>query len=226
MSGPGFEYTFDFLFGAEHGIIPVADTQDGLAYEADHVGAGLDLLLEQFKEKPKLEAWLSVLLGQVQDVEGALWQLLTERDIERAEGAQLDGLGAIVGEPRNGKGDELYRTHIRVRVAVLKSNGRVEELLAILSLLYGEVLTVWVRESLMGLEFDLRNEYDENAPPDVVVRILRQAKAGGVRLELQYPVGSPDDEIRFGDYEGTDVGGLGLGDYEGSDVGGFAAGVI
>lgn len=226
MSGPGFDYDFDFLFGVEHGIVPTTPTQDGLSYVEDHANDGLDLLLEQFKGKPNLEAWLAVLLGQVQDIEAALWQLLTERDIDNAYGAQLDGLGSIVGERRNGREDEVYRTAIRVRVAVLRSNGRVEELIAILVLLFGTELDVWIRESQMALEVELRSETGVNTTPALVIRILRAAKAGGVRLDLGYAVGDPDATLRWGDYEGSDVGGLGHGDYEGSLDGGTAAGVI
>lgn len=221
-----FDYEFDYTFGVEHGIEPVVDTWGQLIYDYEHANEGVALLLEQFTDSPNLQALVAVLMGQVQDCEGVAWQLLTERCIDYASGDQLDGLGAIVGETRDGRDDGLYRTAISVRIAVNRSNGRTEELISILGLLYGEDLVVWVRESLMSLEFDLRNAYDDDAPPDIVVRLLRQAKAAGVRIELQYPVGSPDDEIRYGDYEGSDVGGLGLGDYEGSDVGGYAAGVI
>lgn len=223
-----FDYDFDFLFGAEHGIEPVVETWGALLYDYEHANEGVALLLEQFTGSPLLRTFVACLMGLVQDGEGVAWQLLTERCIDYAVGDQLDGLGAIVGEPRNGRADEVYRTAIRVRIAVNRSNGRVEELINILGLVFGATLDVWVREHPpAAMTVELRNPAVTPNTPEIVFGFLRDAKPAGVRLDLSYSIEDADDTLTWGDYEGQDVGGAGLDDYEGQDVGaGACAGVI
>ena len=70
------------------------------------------------------------LLGvQVQEVEDAVYQILTDTVLETAEGAQLDGLGEIVGEERAGRDDATYRIAIRTRIAINLSEGTIENIM-------------------------------------------------------------------------------------------------
>ena len=79
----------------------------------DHCADGLELLLSQFQNKPRLAGVLCALLESVQEAEDAAWQLLTERDLDSAVGAQLDQLGRLVGEERQGRTDDQYRPFVR-----------------------------------------------------------------------------------------------------------------
>lgn len=222
-----FDYEFDYLFGVEHGIEPVVETWGQLAYNYEHANEGVDLLLEQFHNSPLLQTMVAVLMGQVQDAEGVAWQLLTERSLDYAVGNQLDGLGLIVGEPRNGRDDDQYRVALRVRIAVNKSNGKPEELLNILSLLFGTV-DAWLREYYpAAVAIELRNPAVSPNAPDALIRFLRSAKAAGVKLDLAYTQVSQAETLVYGDYEGQVVTGGPLDDYEGADVdAGVVAGVI
>src|SRR5262245_2616348 len=57
---------------------------------------------------------LRALLAPAASLEHALQQLLTERNVNTAIGAQLDLIGKIVGRPRAGVADdEIYRRYIR-----------------------------------------------------------------------------------------------------------------
>lgn len=223
-----FDYDLDFLFGIEHGITPVVETWGDLSYDRDVARDGVALLLEQFSKSENLKALVAILLNQIQDLEGAAWQLLTERNIEYATGAQLDGLGAIVGETRAGREDELYRVAIRVRIAVNRSNGRVEDLINILALLFGDELSVWPREhSIAAMTMELRNPALTPNTPGVLIGFLRDAKAAGVGFDLGYTEVTHAETLVFGDYEGSTVIGGGMDDYEGQDVdAGAVAGVI
>lgn len=106
-----------------------------LIEKTTHAAEARDHLLEQFKKKERIRAVLDAFSVQIQDLERVFFDLLENRWIDTATGAQLDGLGAIVGEPRQGRNDEDYRLAIRARVLINKSSGTVPELLAILSLL-------------------------------------------------------------------------------------------
>lgn len=78
----------------------------------------LPKLAGQFENSPKVKALVSAILSFFSDIEAEADLLKTERWIDSAVGKQLDGCGAIVGEPRNGREDDAYREAIRFRVFV------------------------------------------------------------------------------------------------------------
>src|SRR5690606_15428098 len=77
-------------------------------------------LVEQFKNRPRIRAMIEAFVGQVADLEDALEELRTGRSLDQAQGAQLDGLGTIIGLPRGGMDDEQYRARLRVQIRVLR----------------------------------------------------------------------------------------------------------
>jgi hypothetical protein len=64
------------------------------------VSYSLDLLLYQYRDSPKLKALFSSLLGEYDTLYPVAESLLTRLDIDASVGAQLDGIGEIVGRPR------------------------------------------------------------------------------------------------------------------------------
>lgn len=97
----------------------------------DHEEEAVALLLEQFKGKAAIEAWLRGLVAPLNGVESIAVDLLTKRyTIDDAEGVQLDGIGALVGMPReDGLSDADYRIQIRQQIAVNASNGRGDDII-------------------------------------------------------------------------------------------------
>jgi hypothetical protein len=138
-------------------------------------------LPEQFKNKPRLEALIRALANQCQHVEQMLWDLYTRRWIDDAEDNDLDNLGDIVGEPRNGSADDLYRQYIRARIKVNRSDGQLGQLLEILKLLLVDAV-IQVREhypAALVLEPTEPITLDAKYVNDW---FLQKAKAAGVRL--------------------------------------------
>jgi hypothetical protein len=96
----------------------------------DHVTRGVERLIERYR-LPRTSALLASWLTEVQAVEDAFYQLLTERHVAVATGETLDILGSIVGQPRDGRDDATYRLWISARVMVSRSSGTTEQILAI-----------------------------------------------------------------------------------------------
>ena len=72
------------------------------------------LLLEQYKDKPRMEgilAQIGVEADMLDDANHELWNIY---DIDTAVGAQLDILGVIANEPRKERGDAAYRAVLKV----------------------------------------------------------------------------------------------------------------
>jgi hypothetical protein len=156
------------------------------AYDAEHVARGVDRLIERYR-KPRTSALLASWLTEVQAAEDALWQLYVERSLATAEGAQLDVLGSIVGQPREERSDDVYRVWISARNLVSRSSGRATELVAIARKLvpppadvgavrleeyYPAALTIRIT-SPVTLELGYQ-----------IAHMLFLAKAGGVKLQM------------------------------------------
>lgn len=183
------------VFDPGDGVATLQGTE--LSKQGSHVAQGLGLLIEQFKRKPRMQSALRGWLQQAQEIECVLVeQLLAERSLDTAVGAQLDGLGQIVGEPRFGRTDERYRTQLRGVIAANRSNGLREEVLNVMRL----VLTAPDGTPPGPLEliefppaaFEVRALSEAIAVEAVdVARFLRLAKAAGVGALFRYIVSDP-----------------------------------
>lgn len=94
----------------------------------DYVSIARARLAGRINQKPLVEALAVSLPRQLSIAELVLDQLKNERSIDTAIGLQLDKVGEIVGESRNGRDDETYRQYIRFRVFVNISKGRPHDI--------------------------------------------------------------------------------------------------
>jgi hypothetical protein len=107
--------------------------------QTDHAGDALSLLLSQYESAAVMRGLVSAFMAPIQDIEDQVEKLLTERGVDTAIGAQLDVLGAIVGEPRKSRTDELYRPWVKARVLVNRSGGEIDTALRITRMIVGRV---------------------------------------------------------------------------------------
>lgn len=171
----------------------------------DHVQQMLDRLPEHLKELPGWEGFLTDVGAEIQALEDALQQLLLERSIDTAVGAQLAAIGRKVGEPPSGLSDDVYRRRIRARIAANRSRGRVEDLIRITRLVvYDDTATVLVqRQAVAHAIVRLGGAAVADEVADVLIAYLRGAARGaggaGVRVLLESSVHAPDDTFAFDD---------------------------
>jgi hypothetical protein len=175
----------DFVFDLYETPAAAVAEEEGLALNTEHAAQAIGHLIEYFRRGPRNQAVLSAIAEQVQDLEQAFWDLYRQSFLANAVGTQLDQIGEIVGEARNDRTDAQYRAAIRIRVLVLKSRGRLEDLIEIAarfvsddsgaviiaSELYPAGLRMEIQAIFSGLQTDLG-------------RLLRKAKSGGVRLDV------------------------------------------
>jgi hypothetical protein len=166
---------------------------ENLTQILDRVDRTIKRLLSQFRGQPNMEAIAASYGAQFQEIEDVLWQLYTERWLSTATGAQLDELGRMLGEPRGDKNDDDYRAALYARIALNRSNGRIEDIL-------------FAMTNIKDDRYQLRELGDAT----LVVRLLdaistvsaaiyddalQQTKAAGVEAVFQYS--SDDDENTF-----------------------------
>lgn len=145
--------------------------------QLDHVGDGIEKLAGAAIEKPRIIAWLTVHLRQVQQIEDALYTYIFGVLLDNAIGVHLENIGNLVGEPRAGKSDDRYRLGIRIAAKVNRSNGRVRDLLEILSL----AAAYWRFRELGNAKFRVEVQDTDVAE---LGRWLRKARLGGVGVQL------------------------------------------
>lgn len=103
-----------------------------------HIADAKERLLFQYKGKANIEALLDSLGGQqIQDLENILFDINTRLDIDNSEGVQLNNIGLIVGQPRNGQDDITYRLFLKAKAGVNVSEGDVERVLSVWKIITG-----------------------------------------------------------------------------------------
>ncbi len=95
----------------------------------DNEDRALDRKIEQFKgDKPVLDGLIRTFVTQVKDWETVFWEVINARLLDNAEGAQLDIWGKLVAEPRENRSDADFKTAIRLRLRVQRSQGKMRDL--------------------------------------------------------------------------------------------------
>lgn len=180
-----------------------------LTISTEHVETALSRILYQFKEKPKFEAFITAFVQQFQDIEDVIGQLLTDRQIDTATGENLNVLGRIVGQPREGRTDADYRLWIKARIQINKSSGTTEEIYNVLKLITGftDAGNFEMTEDAYPAYFSL-TVYPAlgTIDPEILYTIIGLMKSACVSYNLSYHITDP--VFRFDVGPGFDQGHL------------------
>lgn len=170
-----------------------------------------------------------VLTAGAQPLEDTFQNLIVNRRVDNAVGAQLDLLGKLVTQPRNGNDDETYRRHIKARIATNASDGIRRELINITKLVLGDdvegayihVHNTGVAAIHIGIE-DIVIDADLAA---IIMSFLRDAASAGVRIILEYWPSPESEMFVMGSVDGgIAITGKGFGFTLDSSMGGTLAG--
>jgi hypothetical protein len=161
--------------------------------QINHVDVGLDRLLSQWDESPKLRGLLQSYLEQADELEEVLFQLLNERGIFTAIGVQLDVIGALFNLTRDGRTDTQFRNAILERANVVGDDGTTEVFMQSLRThTNSNFVDFWEHQS-GDVHALLGDGYYYNTWADIKKKV-----AAGVNLRIYV-----DDE--FDSFEGSEV---------------------
>ena len=121
------------LLDEEDVTVPAVPGPDDIQLNPNHRAQGIARLIAQYVGKPRTETLIGIFLDQIQEAENALFELATERFANSAVGIQLDGIGDIVGQERQGLGDNDYRSLIRARIKANNSEGTAPDIIGVAS---------------------------------------------------------------------------------------------
>lgn len=125
--------------------------------------------------------FVRVFANQIQLLENATADVKILRQFAHAENAQLDSIGAIVGENRQGKIDAEYRIAILARINLNASRGEPERIIAALKAITGATLIHYRENYPACIEIDFY-------APTIVIGLLEYMQKicpGGVKLILE-----------------------------------------
>lgn len=177
----------------------------------NHTTVALQRLLDQFQGLPNWEALLGAIAEQAQNLETVGEQLATLPSIADSVGAQLDNIGDLIGEPRQGFSDAVYRLHLTARVFLNKGSGTIPEILRMFATILEAPEGLRLVERFPAA-FELHTEDAVAVPNDTagyLARFLTEARAAGVASRFFWSAVAP--ELAFG-FEDSD--GLGFDDGE------------
>lgn len=193
------EYTWEFPTDvpATPAVTTVAEG------DVDHVQEALDRLPTQYTTDTGVTTLLAKLAGPAQAIENTLQDMLVDRAVDTAEGAQLDIIGKLVGQPRNGQDDDVYRRYIRARIKTSRSKGIVEDLIRIATLVIDDLdARIWVdQQGVAAVSIVVQDAGIDEDTAAATISFLRLAIAGGVRVILESSPSPPDETFTF-DEEG------------------------
>jgi hypothetical protein len=159
---------------------------DGIPIESDInpdiVNNALELLLEQFEEKPNIVEMARAFMSPMVELEYVMGDYLSKMNLRNATGDQLDIIGDKVLVERGALNDDQYRAAILLQIFLNKSSGEPEN---IITALKTSVDTAWVK-------------YTERYPAGIILSfgssqviekslldIIKQVTLAGVKLILQ-----------------------------------------
>ena len=174
-----------------------------LEHTINHVSAACARLISPFRGQPNMEAHLSSYIRQVQEIEDAIYHVLTLRWVDTATGAQLDVLGRIVGVERLGLLDDQYRIRILARISNNVSKGVPDDMLALLRLLTGQTSEI---EEQYPAAFVMRSPDVMTLDGDVITGELNKSKPAGVRMIYEWHPVDPGFCFANGDGAGFGAG--------------------
>lgn len=195
----------------------------GLERFPDHVEQGLELLLEQFKGKPRIAAWLKSYLRQCQLLEDATYDVIIKRLIDNAEGDQLDVIGRIVGEERLGRTDAIFKLFISARIRINRSKGAIQDLIDVLSIVSE---TAYRLDELFPASIHIEFGAVPETDPVLLFGMMHDTKAGGIGLRMTAPTTTADKVFIFSNAGDADVADNGFGDANNPDTFGLLSDAV
>jgi hypothetical protein len=151
---------------------------------------------------------LAGLVSQFQPLEQAFAQLLLERSVNNAVGAQLDAIGKIVGQPRAGLADDAYRQFVRARIAANRSSGLVNDILRVIVLVVFDPAAnlQYIPQHPAAFVLRVNQVAVSDVVADIAAQFLRDIVASGVRAVLEYSPSAPASTLRLALSNGTEPG--------------------
>jgi len=157
----------------------------GFQYEPDHETRMLKRIPWFFRSKPKFRAMMKARAAAIQAYEDMVFDVMQSYFLPNAVGEQLNVLGRIVGERRDGLSNTDYRRFIGARILANKCTSTVDEYIRILDILCDEcdIKHFWLPDS-GGTFYIVRKKFMKEKLRNRVALFMREIKPAGRVFEV------------------------------------------
>ena len=163
----------------------------------DHNQQAKDRLLEQYKGSVTMQGFVDALVNQVQELEGVYCDLEDKRlNIDLAEGVQLDLIGDLVGQPREGRTDPEYRIRLKARIIQNIAEGEPEVIIQVVKLISGATLVHLQDAGLGGFLIGINLTTLPEPAREELYQNTQLVAGAGIRLDWIY-CSDPVDPFAF-----------------------------
>ena len=157
----------------------------------DHTLLMQQLLPMQFQGLPVLGSFIKNIGCQLNDLDEFFGQLFTKLNLQNAGGVQLDGLGTLLGQSRNGLSNNDYKTLLQARIAAYQSKGSVENLIQIMLTLAAAKVVQVIESQPASVAVVTSGEGNPALSNNDIITAIYQAKPAGVLLTLNATIELP-----------------------------------
>lgn len=149
----------------------------------DHSGDAKKRRLEQYKNTVNVEKILDIYLPLIQELEGVLHDLFLNRlDLNTIVGQQLDEVGFIVDELRQGRDDETYRSFLFIKIGINTSQGEPERVINIFKLLTDSAYVHYLNLGRAEMELEGTMTFADQDEINFIFDNVHRFVAAGTRL--------------------------------------------
>ena len=155
-----------------------------LAGDPDVVAKAIARLTDLYRTKPRVRALVTTLAERFQTEDSVDLSLYLNQWIGTASAGLLNAIGELVGEPRLGRSDDLYRLWIRARIRINRTQGTVADSYHLVRLIAGQDIDVIYTPTPPAAYTIEVNGTDIN--PTELYNLLDAVRPAGVEMRLLY----------------------------------------
>lgn len=175
-----------------------------VSYISNHVAQAVNRFIQQYKRMARMAAIMEALVNQIQDLEDVGVDMFTALSLDYAVGAQLDLIGRIVVQPREGFDDDFYRILLKVKIGINNSSGEPSSIINTLQLLTSATLVHYQNLGNANVLLGVDTELDP-VLIDFIYANMEKVVMAGVKIDAIVSF-DPDESFSF-----DGVGPVGLG---------------
>jgi len=156
-----------------------------------YVSDALGNLIEVLKYKAKVSAVITALVEQLQELDNEYISLSINRWLNNAEGVQLDGIGDIIGELREGWSDADYLNALKTRIVILLGNGTTNDIIQLVTEFIDDMVVEIVDDFPAGFILKLKSPVEPSFDANKLKSYIIKVKPLGVRFTVEFFVVGP-----------------------------------
>jgi hypothetical protein len=163
------------------GILLFVEPENG-TYILNHSELALNLLLEQFKNPINLKKVITTFIEPLQELENLILQLRKLNSIDDSVGENLNRIGGLIGQDRQGLNDIDFRQAIYIKILLNHSFGQPEILIMAIKFLTKCQRNFYCEPFSATVYIDFNTNI---IPPVNLQQVIKNIALAGVKIILQ-----------------------------------------